>query len=107
MSSPCFADRSLLHQNGRDLRELPLFERKARLDKLLLTANANRLRYSESFDDDVALLKAADLLGFEGIVSKRRDAPYRSGKQCDWVKVKCATWREANEERWRLFERHR
>jgi ATP-dependent DNA ligase len=43
----------------------------------------------------------------EGIVSKRRDAPYRSGKQCGWVKVKCATWREANKERWRLFERHR
>jgi ATP-dependent DNA ligase len=37
----------------------------------------------------------------------RRDAPYRSGKQCGWVKVKCATWREANKERWRLFERHR
>jgi ATP-dependent DNA ligase len=43
----------------------------------------------------------------EGIVSKRRDAPYRPGKQCGWVKVKCATWREANKERWRLFERHR
>jgi ATP-dependent DNA ligase len=43
----------------------------------------------------------------DGIVSKRRDAPYRSGKQCScsWVKVKCATWREANKERWRLFER--
>jgi hypothetical protein len=39
-------------------------------------------------------------------VSKRRDAPYRSGKQCGWVKVKCATWREANRERW-LFERTR
>jgi ATP-dependent DNA ligase len=53
------------------------------------------------------LLKAADRFGVEGIVSKRRDAPYRSGKQCGWVKVKCATWREANEEQWRLFERHR
>jgi bifunctional non-homologous end joining protein LigD len=53
------------------------------------------------------MLRAADRLGLEGIVSKRRDAPYRSGKQCGWVKVKCATWREANKERWRLFERHR
>jgi ATP-dependent DNA ligase len=43
----------------------------------------------------------------EGIVSKRRDAPYRSGKQRGWVKIKCATWCEANKERWRLFERHR
>jgi ATP-dependent DNA ligase len=43
----------------------------------------------------------------ERIVSKRRGAPYRSGKQGGWVKVKCATWREANKERRRLFERHR
>jgi ATP dependent DNA ligase domain len=95
----------LLHHNGRDLRELPLSERKARLERLILAANANWLRYSESFDDGLALLKAADRMRLEGIVSKRRDAPYRSGKQCDWIKVKCETWREANKERWRLFER--
>jgi hypothetical protein len=47
----------------------------------------------------------ADRIRLEGIVSKRRDASYRSGKQCGWVKVKCATWRKANKERWRLFER--
>jgi bifunctional non-homologous end joining protein LigD len=62
---------------------------------------------SESFDDGLELLEAPDRMRLEGIVSKRRDAPYRSGKQCSWVKVKCATWREANKERWRLFERHR
>ena len=53
------------------------------------------------------LLAAADRIRLEGIVSKRRDAPYRSGKQCGRVKVKCATWREANKEWWRPFERHR
>jgi len=53
------------------------------------------------------LLKAADRMRLEGIVSKRRDAPYRPGKQCDWIKVKCETRREANRERWRLFERQR
>jgi bifunctional non-homologous end joining protein LigD len=95
----------LLHHNGRDLRELPLRERKARLEKLIVAANANWLRYSESFDNGLELLKAADRFGLEGVVSKRRDAPYRSGKQCDWVKVKCQMWREANKERWRLFER--
>jgi ATP-dependent DNA ligase len=41
----------LLHHNGRDLRELPLSERKARLEKLILAANAGWLHYSESFDD--------------------------------------------------------
>jgi bifunctional non-homologous end joining protein LigD len=83
----------LLHHNGRDLRELPLIERKARLKKLIVATNANWLRYSESFDDGIELLKAADRMKLEGIVSKRRDAPYRSGTQCDWIKVKCATWR--------------
>ena len=38
-------------------------------------------------------------------MSKRIDAPYRSGNASDWIKVKCAGWREANKERWRLFEK--
>jgi ATP-dependent DNA ligase len=51
------------------------------------------------------LLEAAERHGLEGIVSKRRAAPYRSGESRDWVKVKTAAWREANRERWRMFER--
>jgi ATP-dependent DNA ligase len=43
--------------------------------------------------------------GLEGVVSKRRDAPYRSGECRDWRKVKTMAWREANRERWRLFEK--
>jgi hypothetical protein len=39
-----------------------------------------------------------------GVVSKRCVAPYRSGDCRDWRKVKTAAWREANKERWRLFE---
>ena len=41
-------------------------------------------------------------MGLEGIVSKRRDAPYRSGPSRDWVKTKTEAWREANRERWRV-----
>jgi hypothetical protein len=41
----------------------------------------------------------------EAIVSKRSDAPYRSSNASDWVKVKCAGWRKANQERWRLSRR--
>jgi len=41
---------------------------------------------------------------FEGVVSKRRDAPYRCGECGDWRKVKTIAWREANRERWRLFD---
>jgi ATP-dependent DNA ligase len=43
-------------------------------------------------------------MGLEGVVSKRRDAPYRSGKRSDWIRVKCPAWRAANQQRWRLFE---
>jgi bifunctional non-homologous end joining protein LigD len=61
------------------------------------------LRLVECFDDGVKLLEGADRLQLEGIVSKRRAAPYRSGDCRDWVKVKTAHWREINRERWRLF----
>jgi len=42
--------------------------------------------------------------GLEGIVSKRKHAPYKSG-QCDWIKVKCTQWREQNNDRGDLFMR--
>jgi bifunctional non-homologous end joining protein LigD len=77
----------LLHHNGRDLRDPPQLERKARLEKVIIAASAERLHYSESFDDGFELLKGADRIRLEGIVSKRRDAPYRSGNQSDWIKV--------------------
>jgi len=62
---------------------------------------------SETFLDGQALLRAAEEHRLEGVVSKRRDAPYRSGDCRDWRKIKTAAWREANRERWRLFERRR
>jgi ATP-dependent DNA ligase len=52
----------------------------------------------------LALLRAAEEHRLEDVVSKRRDAPYRSGDCRDWRKVKTMAWREANRERWRLFE---
>ena len=54
------------------------------------------LRHSEFFDDGDRLLAACNMRGLEGIVSKRRDSAYRSGKQTSWIKVKCQAWREAN-----------
>jgi hypothetical protein len=64
------------------------------------------LAYSEPFTDGATLLAAADRMGLEGIVSRSAKAPYRSGPRCDWIKTKPPSWREANRERWRLFERH-
>jgi hypothetical protein len=85
-------------------RPLPLEQRRQRLARLMARAANNPLRHSESFDDPIALLNAAARQELEGIVSKCRDSLFRSGPSRDWVKVKTAVWRDANRERWRLFE---
>jgi ATP-dependent DNA ligase len=61
----------------------------------------------EPFEDGITLLRMADERDLEGVVSKRRNAPYRSGECRDWRKVKTQAWREATRERWRLFEKAR
>ena len=63
------------------------------------------LHLGPRFDDGGKLLEAAEQHGLEGIASKRRAAPYRSGECRDWRKVKTTAWRETNRERWRLFKR--
>ena len=78
----CF---DLLSLRGNDLRQLPLGTRRARLRKLL---PSGPLHFSEAFVDPHALLKRAAQFLLEGIVSKRVDLPYRSGKRPEWVKVK-------------------
>ena len=87
----------LLHLDGRDLREPPLAERKAELERLLHGAKGigNAIRYSEHFDEDGALvLQQACRMTLEGIVSKRADAPYRSGRGEAFIKTKCANAQE-------------
>ena len=81
----------LLHLDGRDLTGEPLVARKAALARLL-KGNGRRgvIRYTEHFDEDGPLiLKHACEMGLEGIVSKRRDAPYRSGRTENFIKSKC------------------
>ena len=87
--------------NGRDLRLHPLIKRQARLQALLERFGCPAVTLSEPFDDGLALLRVAKERGLEGIVSKRRDAPYHSGECRDWRKVKTVAW---NRERWRSFE---
>ena len=79
-------------------------KRQARLRVLLERFGCPAVSLSEPFEDGPALLREAEERGLEGIVSKRRDAPYRSGECRDWRKVKTQARREANRERWRLFE---
>jgi bifunctional non-homologous end joining protein LigD len=95
----------LLHRDGQDLRRLPLVERKRKLAHLVTRAGIPCLHLVEAFDDGLALLQAAENHRLEGLVSKRRSSPYRSGECRDWLRVKTAAWYEANRERWRMFER--
>ena len=44
-------------------------------------------------------------MGLEGIISKKADPPYLSGRNPGWIKVKSRAWREANKDRRELFER--
>ena len=95
----------LLHWDGTDLTQLPLRRRRRLLERLLAHAKIPGLLLVPTFDDGVKLLATAERHGLEGVVSKRQASAYRSGLSRDWVKTKTAAWREANRERWRLFER--
>ena len=84
----------LLHLDGHDLREAPLVARKRALERILDGAQ-KPLRYSRHFEEDGALvLRHVCRLGLEGIVSKLRDAPYRSGRSKSWLKSKCSARQE-------------
>jgi bifunctional non-homologous end joining protein LigD len=84
----------LLFAEGQDLRDLPLAERKLRL-KTLIPAGDPRLRYVDHFvTGGDAVLQSACKMDLEGIVSKRLDAPYRSGRSDTWTKAKCRAGHE-------------
>jgi bifunctional non-homologous end joining protein LigD len=84
----------LLHLDGKNLRDLPLSERKASLQKLI-PENQALVKFSADFDEAGAMiLRHACRLGLEGVVSKRRTAKYRSGRHKDWLKSKCALRQE-------------
>ena len=81
-----------------DLRTSTLADRKERLGKMLSDRKAAkdvRIRFVEYFKTGgEAVLKSACRLSLEGIVSKKSDAPYRSGRTDSWVKAKCRAGHE-------------
>ncbi len=86
----------LMFEGSDDLRDQPLKGRKERLSTLLSNAGEDpRLRFVEHFETGGdAVLKSACKLSLEGIVSKRADATYRSGRTDTWVKSKCKAGHE-------------
>jgi len=94
----------LLFADGKDLRHLPLQERKARLKQLLDARPKSKssskpkvksIRYVEHFESGGdAILRSACKLSLEGIVSKKLVSPYRSGRSENWTKAKCRAGQE-------------
>jgi bifunctional non-homologous end joining protein LigD len=78
----------VLEIEGETLVDLPLVERRRRLEKLLDRRNRTVV-ISEAFDDGEALLEAAREQHLEGVIAKRRDSRYAVGRRTrDWLKIK-------------------
>jgi bifunctional non-homologous end joining protein LigD len=86
-------DAPFLH--GFDLRALPLGDRKSLLAEAMAQTQHERLRYSDHIaGEGAAFFKRACGLGLEGIISKRADSTYASGRSRAWLKVKCLSRQE-------------
>ena len=83
----------VLWADGRDVRPRPLRERKSILQDLLTFGGP--LRFTEHIDTDgEAYFRQACASGWEGVIAKRADAPYRAGRSRDWLKFKCESGQE-------------
>src|SRR5215204_461091 len=86
--APC-----LIELDGDNLRREPLAVRKATLASVLAKANQG-IRFNDhiQYDDGEIVFRHACKMGLEGIVSKRKDSPYHSGRSSDWLKRLSAAW---------------
>jgi bifunctional non-homologous end joining protein LigD len=79
----------LLYFDGHDLRDMELVSRRHLLEDLIGKADGV-IKYSETIEGDGdSLLADARQHGLEGIIAKRRDSSYSSGRCGDWLKIKC------------------
>jgi bifunctional non-homologous end joining protein LigD len=81
----------LLSLDGKDWRKKPLKERRAKLAALMAEKGvANFLVYADYVEGSgQEFFDQACAAGLEGVMSKRADAPYRSGRNRSWLKIKC------------------
>jgi len=89
----CYYIFDMLWADGRDLRPLPLRERKRILRDLLTFADSLRFTEHKNTDGE-AYFRQACASGWEGVIAKRADAPYRAGRSRDWLKFKCESGQE-------------
>jgi bifunctional non-homologous end joining protein LigD len=87
IGTPYFYVFDILELNEKDLRDLPLIERKKILKKALL--NLKHVRYSRHIlAHGKAFFKIAEKKGLEGIIAKKGDSPYQFARTRDWLKIK-------------------
>ena len=80
---------------GRDLRGVPLEQRRAWLKRLLADRADTHVRFSEEFDAEPGdVVASACRLGLEGVIAKRRASSYQSRRSTDWIKLKCGQRQE-------------
>ena len=93
---PVYRAFDLLHLLGKDTTELGVGERRSLLAKLIGHGAASGLvGLVESVEGEPgAALAAACAKGWEGLIAKRVDSPYRSGRSPDWRKLKCSASQE-------------
>ena len=85
----------LLFLNGHDLREAPLLERKRVLKGLIDGLKSERILFSDDWQTSGKnLLQASCQMHLEGIISKKINAPYVSGRRDSWMKSKCTLAQE-------------
>jgi bifunctional non-homologous end joining protein LigD len=105
-SSCIFVAFDLLYLNGKDLRTLPLIERKRRLRKVI-GRKRSRILYLDHVENDGRLLfERIVKMDLEGMVCKRKSSPYRVTEKLSpyWIKVKNRRYSQL--EGWEeLFER--
>ena len=93
----------LIELGGDDLRREPLEVRKATLTSVVAKAGTG-IRFNAQLESDgETVFRHACKLGLEGIVSKRKDSPYKSGRSPHWLKIKnpaCEAVRREQEEDW-------
>ena len=107
-AEPVFYAFDLLWLNGKDLRELPLVERKIRLRKLIEKSDCERVIYTQHIEmSGCVLYRAVCKKDLEGIVCKKKDGVYSLSGQ--WLKVlnPAYTQHDGRQERFTAFREKR
>ena len=84
----------LLYLDGLDLRRIPLVDRKAALATLVKDSDG-RIRYADHVEGNgEEFFRRSCAMSLEGILSKKKDGAYESGRSGQWLKVKCERTRQ-------------